>query len=816
MTTIEDQTVIDTPENALDKDTEVDSGKGSNAEQTKACNNPSSSGNSSFDEGVETSSCDTISSKDVEELDVNDILDLYDNVEFYKEVKEEANKSHIDDKECLDSGIRLETDFGIEDDNINNIDKAAEQSKVKQKSCTKFKVYDTNFTQLVTTDTSAAKSLGTCTESKDFSICTNLADIGSKGNSNLVTSELKPSDTHCLQTCKETDSLDYTDHWKDYKSQNISCNSQVRSKQSPETTEEVADDLQFQKREQGNDLSTRSCSKKARLCDSGNSEYHGKLQVYQSVDNSKSDNRVNGSLNNSNMEESVKNGMQEWKLSGSVRNKSSNSQNTEGQGLNLDEFLEEINESLDELISNDIVEDKRSSGSKNKSYASKCVGFGDPKLANKPKIKKNDKNGQIYPEKNTVSCKSALNDGNYIDSSESVSVSLPKVNMGENVVETEAGYYWLTCSIEEQRGEVNQDDKERVTHNSDIRNKDEIDKVNRSNSNENNFKRQKLKRCKQKKIGEKNCFENGTNNSQKINTGNLKEKSAIKKEAESRSHYLDHKVSKPHSDSRNDTAQNFTMNNIKDLRKNKHSKEPEIVIDCATDIDDNIRKSDDISRYRDSQLLGVNRADKDKDTRKYSCPENVFRVFKVVSVDIPKLNDFVKDEAGECRSQSFSTLPNYCSKTQHKNSFEQKKNKILEYLAEITSITSKRGGPKALENVKEQNKEEKRKESKSEEKRKSVKKLKRGESDKSKDNKENVKRGEIDKCKNDKENVVLSKKKFSKAKCESSKCDKSTDQSVMMDIEVEPPAMFRDDTKKFSGGKDCPGDMGLVRNIPLS
>lgn len=710
---------------------------------------------SSHDDSAETSSGDSISSKDTQEDDINDILDLYDNVEFYR------GNSHKN-LEYLNSSIDgSKSENSFEQSNSVGVschkdtDSRTKQTGSNSNSITENKLVVGSNCKELNVDQKYSKAV-----QKPLSVKSKTKSVPSRTQNRQGNSS--------LQTRKNTQPAYYMDHLENYKSQKFQCNSQVPGKQSIQTTEKVLDDLQFQKSEHSCGSSGKG-SRQAVSLRSGSSQNDGSQSAYQRGDNCKLDNGVIGGIAASVMEQGVISEEESVKLSqiGIV----SHSQNLQGHSLNLDEFLEEINESIDELIKTDKFDDIRLSESRNKSY---LRGKASDRLVNISSSDKSGSGGNVDAmdnrgdksiakcEKDEILQNKSANDG--LDTKDNKFNVLQEAEMGEDVVETDAGYYWLTCSIEEEKEQSDMCENNNTIKRTEslktsplshtLRDTSPIPNVITSEemlnfkSNEETLTMSETESCENNNKSEKENDESSTFDSSKP--------------------FLD-------DDSYDEVD---SANIVNEVLRDSIVVKPDIILDLESNKaklsvprSDSLRNSDDISKYTDSQYLRVS----DKDTRKYSCPESVFRVFKVVSVDIPPIQDPTKGEALESKSKSCSTLSNESlkSKKQHRNSLEQKKDKILEYLAELNGIGMQKGALNPLGQVIEEPI--------------NISDRARKCNETCKQNEKSPKK--VKSAKGWKGNGV---KKVNK--CEGNKRKISKQSAVPHDLHIEPPVMFRDKT----------------------
>lgn len=713
---------------------------------TDAKSDSPSTSSSSFDEGLEISSCDTVSMRDAEEIDVNDILDLYDNVEFYRENGGTQTTSVSSNKDVGTGNLTSENVCGTPNKNesVQNV-KTCEQPNLS------IKMSDLVNESIADLD------------SDSFNSELNKNDIESRNLVLLIKSdseEITPVHQGCPQSSIEPVTGSSKDHLEGYKSQELLCNSQVPSKQYSQAKEQPSLDLQFQYQEKEHTCgSSGERITQAVSFISARSQNSGSQPAYQEGDNSKLDNGVSGNIVHSKMEEGVimSNGLQETELTGC--DDANNSHCNKGHSLDLEEFLEEINDSIDELISGD-----------------QFSGVGKDTVSGKVNVCGPDKNPKRTCSKNSDGINKEMSFTNGSLSEGKGIVEQGK--MGDDVVETDAGYYWLTCSIEQGK-------KQNVIDSEGL---DEVD------GNIDNETTSQIRNISEKVVNvgpqrfDENQFHNADRCLDKF-ADNIHEKIEY-------SELVDTSESKAETKSVNkkclqgQTFDNAITTSLEDIHvHDNYSEVPEINTSFGSDDNssfisstETLVNSDDVSHLHHLSVGSV-----DKEKRKYSCPENLFRVFKVVSVDIPTINNVKNDVTNSSRPKSFSTLPDHCSKSKGKNrnSLEQKKAKILAYLEELNSITSN-FGKTSVEN------DEKVKDVPTDSNDPLQVKHKTGELQKNSVD-SSVRRN---KMLNEKENVDkksgVTKGKLSQRKQERGSCETSKHNRVLRDIQIEQTSAFRD------------------------
>ena len=258
---------------------------------------------------------------------------------------------------------------------------------------------------------------------------------------------------------------------------------------------------------------------------------------------------------------------------------------------------------------------------------------------------------------------------------------------GDGVVETDTGYYWLTCSIE---------DGDQITQS-----------VYKRSSGD----------CTTEGVNSAICGEKVTTNFDEpdgcsdtnfirgeINSGsrqvetNMTQKEKMSFLESQRNHGTSQETVS--NDGQKNSAmflpndgEDIDLNEVDSARPNfkftrdSENMDPNVMLDSETSNSKlyrsrSLRNSCELRNHLDDQCLRVS----NKDNRKYSCPENLFRVFKVLSVDIPKVNESDEKERPKSNSCDKFEKQSVNDKKMHRSSLEQKKNRILEYLTEISSM----------------------------------------------------------------------------------------------------------------------------------
>lgn len=725
-------------------------GESDSVNTTDAKSDSPSTSNSSFDDGLEISSCDTVSMRDAEEIDVNDILDLYDNVEFYRENDGTQTASVSRNEDVGTSNLPSDHTENVcstpnKNESIQNLETSKQPNQSSKESY---------LVQLVNESIDDVDSFNSELNKNDKESPNVVLQIKSDSK------EITPVHQGCPQSSIDPVTESSVDHLEGYKSQELLCNSQVSSKQYSQAKEQPSLDLQFQYQEKEHTCgSSGKRITQAVSFISARSQNSGSQPAYQEGDNNKLDNGVSGNIIHSKIEEGVimSNGLQKTELTGC--DDANNSHCNKGHSLDLEEFLEEINDSIDELISGD-----------------QFSGAGNDTASGKLNVCGPAKNPDSTCSKNSSGINKEMSFTNEGLSGGKGIVEPGK--MGDAVVETDAGYYWLTSSIEQGK-------KQNVIDSEGL---DEVD------GNIDNETTSQIRNTSEKveDVGAERFDENWFHNTDRC----LDEFADDIHEKIEYSELFDTNESEAEKKSVNTKCpssqkfDNAITTSLEDVHEHENNNEvPEINTSFGSDDNssfisstETLVNSDDVNHLHHLSVSSV-----DKEKRKYSCPENLFRVFKVVSVDIPKINNVKNNVTNSSRPKSFSTLPDHCSKSvgKKRNSLEQKKAKILAYLEELNSITVNfsKTNVENDENVKEESTD-------------------CNNPLQVKHKTEELQKNSVDssvmrnKMLNGKENVDrksgLTKDKLFQRKQERGSCDTSKHNRVLRDIQIEQTPAFRD------------------------